>query len=137
MSLAATRGGPPFVGYKSSRFQIRAVLSLLAVASWVPSGDHVTEFTQLVWPVRVWSVLPVWVFQIRAVRSLLAVASWVPSGDHATENTEPVWPVRGPPNRGGVVRRKMAHPLRAPAPARAPARARKRRRLVGVGVVCP
>ena len=39
--------------------QIRTVPSLLAVASQDPSGATANANTQLVWPVRVWRVVPV------------------------------------------------------------------------------
>ena len=60
--------------------QIRTVPSSLPVASQVPSGWNATDFTQLVWPVRVRRCSPVAASQIRTVPSPLPVASQVPSG---------------------------------------------------------
>src|SRR5580693_8657464 len=65
-----------------SVFQVRMVLSLLAVASQLPSGEIATAFTKSVWPVRVARGVPS-AFQVRTV-SLLAVASQLPSGEIAT-----------------------------------------------------
>ena len=71
--------------------QIRAVRSVLAVASWVPSGEYATAGHRAGVAVRVRRGVPVAVSQVRAVRSVLAVASWVPSGAYAMARTGPVW----------------------------------------------
>ena len=60
-------------------FQIRTVLSQLAVASHDPSGAIATAYTGFAWPVRVARRVPS-VLQIRTVLSQLAVASHDPSG---------------------------------------------------------
>ena len=73
-----------------SGVQIRAVPSLLPVASQVPSGAIDTAKIGLSWPVRVARGVPSAV-QIRAVPSLLPVASQVPSGAIATAFTAPSW----------------------------------------------
>src|ERR1039457_1277403 len=82
------------LGWPPAASQIRAVPSLLAVASQVPSGATATAVTQSVWFFRTARSRPVAISQIRAVPSLLAVASQVPSGPAATALTKPVSPSR-------------------------------------------
>src|SRR5262249_56084934 len=99
--------------------QIRAVLSVLAVASQDPSGAIATARTRCLWPVRVARGVPS-AAQIRAVLSPLAVASQDPSGAIATAVTESPWPVRvfisrsdssGSPLPGLPVDMRSADPL--------------------------
>ena len=77
-----------------STSQSRTVASLDAEASVLPSGLKATQFTLLVWPVRMARVVFVATSQSRAVWSSPAVASHRPSGLKATERTRPVWPSR-------------------------------------------
>jgi hypothetical protein len=77
-----------------AEFQIRAVPSLLALASQALSGAIATAHTMLVWPVRVWRWVPAAGPQIRAVPSQPVVASQLPSGAIAIALTLSVWPVR-------------------------------------------
>ncbi len=80
MRKDATQDRPPIL-------QIRAVASLLAEASQVPSGATANACTVLVWPVRVWRVCLVCGFQIRTVSASLAEASQDPSGATANAAT--------------------------------------------------
>ena len=64
--------------------QTLAVPSQLAVASNVPSGDHATQVTWLMCPLRASRSGPLAASQNFAVPSMLPVASNFPSGDQAT-----------------------------------------------------
>jgi hypothetical protein len=61
------------------------VLSELAVARFLPSGENTTALTVSVCPVRVASKLYSSIFQILTVRSTLPEAINFPSGEKATE----------------------------------------------------
>ncbi len=62
----------------------RTVLSPDAVASRLPSGDHASCVTPLVWPVKVAMLAPVSASQTMTVPSQVAAASLLLSGDHTT-----------------------------------------------------
>ena len=66
----------------------RTVLSLLPLASFVPSGDHATEPTKSEWPLRGDPMgAPVDASHSSTVLSKLPLASRVPSGLHETDMT--------------------------------------------------
>ena len=67
------------------------IMSLtLPEATRVPSGDHATLSTLVVYPSSTSSSWPDWAFQMRTVASKLPEAMRVPSGDQATLSTESV-----------------------------------------------
>src|SRR6266480_3834308 len=68
------------------------VLSALAEAIRLPSGDHATAYTALECPRQVKVFRAVVASQICTVLSALAEAICLPSGDHATAYTSPEWP---------------------------------------------
>ena len=78
--MSSRRGSPKgsFPGGYSD--QMRAVSSVLAVASWRSAGLNATQLTAPVWPSRVRVHLPVADSQMRTVVSELAVAISLPSG---------------------------------------------------------
>ena len=65
------------------------MLSALAVATVLPSGENATAFTLLLWPDMVRRLLPVTASQIRTVLPLSPVATVPPSGENATAYTVP------------------------------------------------
>jgi hypothetical protein len=72
----------------------RTVPSLLALASWLPSGENATTLTRSVGPAR---VAVRWLLagsHSRTVPSPPALASWRPSGENATALTPWVGPAR-------------------------------------------
>ncbi len=73
--------------------QIRISLSMLPVASFLPSGDQATQTTQLVWPLQVTSGVCVSISHSRRVQSPLPLANWRPSGLKAATSTASVWPI--------------------------------------------
>ena len=72
--------------------QIFTVLSRLPLATFVPSGENATEYTQLVCPISVATHLPLTTLQIFTVLSRLPLATCAPSGEYATDDTESLCP---------------------------------------------
>ena len=71
---------------------MRAVWSLLAVITRLPSGLNVAPKSGAVWPINSATVCPVLVSQTRAVPSSLAVTIDSPSGLNFALTTAPQWP---------------------------------------------
>src|SRR2546422_617271 len=67
--------------------QTCTVLSLLAEAIRVPSGDHATEVVHAACSSWVWRQMPLAASHTCTVVSLLAVARRLPSGDQAISRT--------------------------------------------------
>jgi len=72
----------------------RAVLSLEAVTTCVPSGEKIALKTRFSWPLRTAIDAPVAASHSRAVLSLEAVTTCVPSGEKTALKTPSSWPLR-------------------------------------------